>query len=271
MAVENALPSKELEVRLKNLINYFTYSLYENVCRSLFEKHKLLFSFMLTAKIEFGKNNEEETHLDPNEWRYFLAGPSGDFKVKLNPTSWISDSSWPDIFRQFYGMQDLPSLTGVYEQFMNNPDSFKGMFDSTKPQQEKLPASWDEKLTQFQKLIVLKAIRMDKVLPGIQNWICNKLGKEFIIPPTFDLAKCFKDSTCLTPLIFLLSPGSDPVTDFLKFAKEMEKKTESISLGQGQGPKAQELVKNGELKGTWILLQNCHLAASWMSDLEKLV
>ena len=47
----------------------------------------------------------------------------------------------------------------------------------------------------------------------------------------------------------------------------MEKRTESISLGQGQGPKAQDLVKNGELKGTWILLQNCHLAASWMSDL----
>jgi dynein heavy chain len=60
---------------------------------------------------------------------------------------------------------------------------------------------------------------MDKVLPAVQNWICSKLGKEFIIPPTFDIGKCFKDSTCVTPLIFLLSPGSDPVTDFLRFAK----------------------------------------------------
>ena len=62
---------------------------------------------MLTAKIEFGKNKDDEIHLDPHEWRYLLAGPSGDFKVKVNPTTWISESSWTDIFRQFYGMQDL--------------------------------------------------------------------------------------------------------------------------------------------------------------------
>lgn len=48
----------------------------------------------------------------------------------------------------------------------------------------------------------------------------------------------------MTPLIFVLSAGSDPVADFLKFADEMgmNEKYKSISLGQGQGKKAKALV-----------------------------
>ena len=152
---------------------------------------------------------------------------------------------------------------------MKKADEFKGIFDSSNAHEEPLPEYWNNKLSNFQKIIFLKTIRSDKVIPAIQAWITEQMGERFIISPTFDLAKCYKDSSIQTPLIFVLSAGSDPVADFLRFAEEsgMGKRIESISLGQGQGKKASNMVNDNSQKGGWVLLQNCHLAVSWMSEL----
>lgn len=48
----------------------------------------------------------------------------------------------------------------------------------------------------------------------------NILGKIFIESPVFDLKGSFTDSTPTTPIIFVLSPGADPIAYLLSLAKE---------------------------------------------------
>lgn len=43
-----------------------------------------------------------------------------------------------------------------------------------------------------------------------------------------------------------------------------------ISLGQGQGPKAERCISDARKHGNWVLLQNCHLYPSWMHKLEQI-
>ena len=74
--------------------------------------------------------------------------------------------------------------------------------------------------------------------------------------------------------MFILTPGADPMTVLLRLADEMEmndsSKLLSISLGQGQGPRAEEAIARGRDKGLWVCLQNCDLGESWLPTLEKI-
>ena len=54
-------------------------------------------------------------------------------------------------------------------------------------------------------------------------------------------------------------------------AQKYAERLNIIALGQGQGPKALQLIEKATKTGDWVMLQNCHLGKSFMADLERLV
>ena len=86
-----------------------------------------------------------------------------------------------------------------------------------------------------------------------------------------DLVALHDEASCYVPMITLLSTGSDPTGKINDLARKRKKSVLGISMGQGQEPAARKLVQQGMAQGSWVLLQNCHLATSWMPQLEALV
>ncbi|CAF1149286.1 unnamed protein product [Adineta steineri] len=66
-SIQSAPRADNLEQRIKNINEFFTFSLYCNVCRSLFEKHKLLFAFLLTVRVLM---HQKKVHLV--SYNYFI-------------------------------------------------------------------------------------------------------------------------------------------------------------------------------------------------------
>lgn len=159
------------------------------------------------------------------------------------------------------------------EHFRKNLNAWKKIYDSTAPQTEPLMEPWDKSLNRLEELIVLRCLRPDKMVPAVQNFIVEKMSQQYIEPPTFDLSLSYEDSQHFSPLIFLLSPGADPMAGLYRFAEEKgsgSKGLQTISLGQGQGPIAEKMIMEAVDDGTWVVLQNCHLAASWLGELERI-
>ncbi|RKO89233.1 dynein heavy chain and region D6 of dynein motor-domain-containing protein [Blyttiomyces helicus] len=264
-AITHSDRSDDIEQRIVNINEYFTFSLFTNVCRSLFEKHKLLFSFLLIIRILM---NDDK--VDADEWRFLLTGGSTIQKQMQNPApDWLSAQSWAEVL----ALSTLPSFASIEGDFADRVAEFRVIFDSAHPHREPIPGRWNDVLNGFQRILLLRCLRADRVTSSIQDFVAAQLGDRFIEPQTSDLMALYKESSPTTPLIFVLCPGADPASSLYKFAEEMRftKKLTSVSLGQGQGPRAEALIKEGMERGLWILLQNCHLSPSWMPTLDRII
>nr|XP_037859690.1 dynein heavy chain 12, axonemal isoform X4 [Chlorocebus sabaeus] len=264
-SIHDSNKSKILEKRLRYLNDHFTYNLYCNICRSLFEKDKLLFSFLLCANLLLARKE-----IEYQELMFLLTGGVSLKSAEKNPDpTWLQDKSWEEICRA----SEFPAFRGLRQHFCEHIYEWRKIYDSKEPHNAKFPAPMDKNLKQLQKIIILRCLRPDKITPAITNYVTDKLGKKFVEPPPFDLTKSYLDSNCTIPLIFVLSPGADPMASLLKFANDKSmsgNKFQAISLGQGQGPIAAKMIKAAIEEGTWVCLQNCHLAVSWMPMLEKI-
>jgi dynein heavy chain len=138
------------------------------------------------------------------------------------------------------------------------------------PNNQDIP--YDNHLSKIDRLVLIRIFRPDFLLGSLKRFVIENIGPEFIDPPAFSLANSFKNSVPHIPLIFILSPGVDPLVHLYQFADEnkMNGKINSISLGQEQGPVAVQMINEAIKNGSWVVLQNCHLATSFLySSLEK--
>lgn len=264
-SIENAHRSQDRERRVVFLIESITRNLFQKVCRSLFKSDKLFFVWILTMKILVEANRLRSDEID-----FFICGERKFYgPLPMNPNDvWLCDAMWTKL----NALEKLTAFEGITESIRRDMKQWKLFAAADENVLDALPEAWKARLTAFQRLILLRIFHLSQLPQAIVEFISNEMGDEFGNPPLFNIQKSFEDSNFSSPLIFILAPENDPMEVLLSFARanDVEENFLTIAMGYDQENKAEELIEKGKENGSWICLQNCHLADGWLPQLENI-
>eukprot|EP00658_Telonema_sp_P-2_P083320 TRINITY_DN8993_c0_g2_i1.p1 TRINITY_DN8993_c0_g2~~TRINITY_DN8993_c0_g2_i1.p1 ORF type:complete len:4024 (-),score=1669.66 TRINITY_DN8993_c0_g2_i1:145-12216(-) len=267
-SVERSERAQVTSKRITNIINFFTRDLYKYIVRGLFAKHKLLFVLLMACKIQM-----KAKELDPTNFDALLKGSAGVMIDKVKPAlPWLKDKVWANVVaiaeQSPHSFKQLPEL--IAKSDAKAEGGWRAFIESDAPERNPVP-DLNEKLNPFDRMLLIRAVREDRTMLAASLYVEHILGKEFSEPQQLEINECIEETNGTTPIVFLLSQGSDPTTLIEVAAKKLKKRVVPISMGQGQEPAARAIVEAAWQNGDWALLQNCHLGLPFLNQLEDMI
>lgn len=86
-------------------------------------------------------------------------------------------------------------------------DEWQKWFDSEMPELAKIPGDYQKVLSDFDRLILLRSMRPDRVTTALKSWIEGMMGKEYVTQDPFDMVATFAETSSETPTFFVLFAG----------------------------------------------------------------
>ena len=258
-------PSTNVQTRIRNIIESFSQVVFAFVGRGLLESHKPLFGLILTIRILIARGAVTQS-----EFASFLTGGTAlDFdevvKGRPKPTPWMQNHTW----RHVSTLANHPRFATIRDVIVHNELSFKSWIESETPELNPIPFYTD--VTPFEKLLLVRCFREDRTLPAVAVMVRDVLGPTYTEVPPFDLAQIVAEEAAAeerTPVLFLLTAGSDPTHLVEALAKKKRRNVSLLSLGQGQEPAAIALLNACAANGDWAVFQNCHLSPAFLRHLQ---
>ena len=126
------------------------------------------------------------------------------------------------------------------------------MFNSDTPESITFPGTYATTLNDFQRLMLLRCFRVDRIYLAVTKYVTNIMSEAYVTPPSISFESILDQSTPVSPIVFILSPGSDPTTDLLKLAERTEfgiNRVKLLAMGQGQEQIAVNLLEQAVSRG----------------------
>ncbi|KAA0703060.1 Dynein beta chain, ciliary [Triplophysa tibetana] len=200
-ALERAPPDEDVSARVLSLTEAITHSTLQYTCRALFQRDRLTFLTHTALQILLMRGSVE-----PLDLELLLRFPLE--VCDSSPVGFLSPHAWGTI----RSLSMLEAFRGLDKDVEGSAKRWRKLVESECPERERLPLDWKNK-TPLQRLIILRAIRPDRMTYALRNFIEESLGPKYVDVGRMEFEKCYEECGPSTPAFFILSPGVDPIKD----------------------------------------------------------
>jgi hypothetical protein len=300
--MEDTAASAVIRERVRLCVDTTTRAVHSYVTRGLFQQDAQLFKLLLALRVDVdsgeiataelrlftngvpqsesdttsrggGKGGKAHSNRSGSAYNENDGGLFGLDALSLrSKLSWLPERAWPCVHAlglvRDYGK-------AIHYSLRKQTSAWHKWYRSAAPEIDGLPdAALRATLSPFHRLLVLRCFREDRVGLSAHEYIATVIGEHVTTPPTLRLLDVVAEANARMPILFILSPGSDPTALVSEAAAQASPvvKVRVVSMGQGQERHARELVHalavDGEGDANWLLLQNCHLSLPFLDELR---
>ena len=243
----------ELDLK-KNVFQFFA--------RSLFKADRLTFATHLVRGIR-------PAAIAADEWNFFVGLVVTDAsKAAGRVPEWVP----PD---RVAALQRLAAtMPGLVQQLKLDSVEWSDWLVEHKPETPALFPKCAGNMKEFQRMLVVQALRPDRLQTAMEMFSYVQLGLKSLNLKVLDYGALAREASPQTPIMFIITPGADP-SELLQSAADKvlgPGRYLQLAMGQGQSEAALRMLHNGSDKdgpGLWVCLQNVHLVVSWLPVIEK--
>ena len=150
-----------------------TFQVWAFTQRSLYERHKALFTLMMAMKIDLQK--AIITHEE------FMAFIKGGASLDLNavtpkPFRWILDITWLNLVE----INKLKTFSDILIKIENNEREWRIWYEKEKPEEEEIPCGYQKGLDVFRKLLLIRSWSPDRTVSQARKYIIGKYIRKIV-------------------------------------------------------------------------------------------
>ncbi|XP_069747277.1 cytoplasmic dynein 2 heavy chain 1 isoform X4 [Narcine bancroftii] len=265
-SLQNKKESENTDVRITMLIAKLKTSVYEYICRSLFKADQLMFALHFIHGMHPDLFQE-------HEWDAFTGLIVGDMfrKTDNQKSKHESIPYWIDQERIAAVTLLKTTFPSLYQTLCLEDKDLWLNFSQSSTCEQDIPTSIARRITLFQQVLVVQALRPDRLQSAMALFASKALGMKELSLPLLNLKRLLSETLATEPILIIISPGADPSQELQEVACETigRENFHEVAMGQGQADIAIQTLKECARNGEWLCLKNLHLVTVWLPVLEK--